>query len=67
MSTARATLAATHRDLTGKKVAQLRLAGRLPAVVYGHGVEIRQHLHRYSRVRAAPAPQRTECTRGPVR
>jgi len=39
MSTARATLAAEHRDLTGKKVASLRHAGRLPAVVYGHGVD----------------------------
>ncbi|MGZ8439101.1 MAG: 50S ribosomal protein L25/general stress protein Ctc, partial [Candidatus Limnocylindrales bacterium] len=39
MSTARATLAAEHRDLTGKKVATLRHAGRLPAVVYGHGVD----------------------------
>jgi large subunit ribosomal protein L25 len=39
MPTARATLAAEHRELTGKKVARLRLAGRLPAVVYGHGVE----------------------------
>jgi large subunit ribosomal protein L25 len=39
MATARATLAAEHRDLTGKKVARLRHAGRLPAVVYGHGVD----------------------------
>ncbi len=39
MSTARATLAAEHREVTGKKVAHLRTAGRLPAVVYGHGVE----------------------------
>ena len=39
MSTARATLAAEHRDLTGKNVATLRHAGRLPAVVYGHGVD----------------------------
>jgi large subunit ribosomal protein L25 len=39
MSTARATLAAEHRDLTGKKVASMRHAGRLPAVVYGHGVD----------------------------
>jgi large subunit ribosomal protein L25 len=39
MSTARATLAAEHRELTGKKVARLRQAGRLPAVVYGHGIE----------------------------
>ena len=37
MSTARATLAAEHRDVTGKKVARIRSAGRLPAVVYGHG------------------------------
>ena len=39
MSTARATLAAEHRDIIGKKVARLRAAGRLPAVVYGHGVD----------------------------
>ena len=39
MSTARATLAAEHRDLTGKKVASMRHAGRLPAVVYGHGID----------------------------
>jgi len=37
MSTARATLAAEHREVLGKKVAALRRAGRLPAVVYGHG------------------------------
>lgn len=39
MSTARATLAAEHRAVTGKKVAALRHAGRLPAVVYGHGID----------------------------
>ena len=39
MPTARATLAAEHRELTGKKVARLRRAGRLPAVVYGHGID----------------------------
>ena len=38
MPTARATLAAEHREITGKKVAGLRRAGRLPAVVYGHGI-----------------------------
>lgn len=37
MPTARATLAAEHREVVGKKVAALRRAGRLPAVVYGHG------------------------------
>jgi large subunit ribosomal protein L25 len=39
MPTARATLVAEHRDVTGKKVAVLRRSGRLPAVVYGHGVD----------------------------
>jgi large subunit ribosomal protein L25 len=41
MSTApaRATLVAEHRDVTGKKVSHLRHAGRLPAVVFGHGEE----------------------------
>jgi large subunit ribosomal protein L25 len=39
MSTARPTLAAEHREITGKAVNRLRKAGRLPAVVYGHGVE----------------------------
>jgi large subunit ribosomal protein L25 len=38
MSTARPTLSATHRTVTGKKVAALRREGRLPAVVYGRGV-----------------------------
>ena len=39
MPTARPTLAAEHREVTGKEVARLRHAGRLPAVVYGHGVD----------------------------
>jgi large subunit ribosomal protein L25 len=38
MSTARPTLAATRRSITGKKVAYLRRDGRLPAVVFGRGV-----------------------------
>ena len=41
MSTApssRLSLAAEPRELTGKKVASLRRDGRLPAVVFGHGV-----------------------------
>lgn len=37
MSTARPTLAAEHREVTGKAVSRLRQAGRLPAVVYGRG------------------------------
>ncbi len=35
---ARPKLAAQRREVVGKKVALLRRAGRLPAVVYGHGV-----------------------------
>lgn len=38
-ATARATLAAAHRDVIGKAVASIRREGRLPAVVYGHGVD----------------------------
>jgi large subunit ribosomal protein L25 len=38
MSNARPTLAAEHREVTGKAVSRLRHAGKLPAVVYGHGV-----------------------------
>jgi large subunit ribosomal protein L25 len=38
MSSARPTLAATTREVTGKKVAHLRRAGRLPAVVFGRGL-----------------------------
>ncbi|MFL5757614.1 MAG: 50S ribosomal protein L25 [Chloroflexota bacterium] len=34
----RPALAATRRTETGKKVSRLRSAGRLPGVVYGHGV-----------------------------
>jgi large subunit ribosomal protein L25 len=39
MATARPTLAAELREVTGKAVSRLRRDGRLPAVVYGHGVE----------------------------
>jgi large subunit ribosomal protein L25 len=34
----RPSLAAEPRDVTGKKVAVLRRAGRLPGVVFGHGI-----------------------------
>ncbi len=38
MNAARPSLEAEKRDLTGKRVARLRRQGRLPAVVFGHGV-----------------------------
>ena len=38
-TTARPTLAAEPRDVLGKKVARLRRAGRLPGVVFGHGLD----------------------------
>ena len=37
--TARPTLAAAPRDVTGKAVMHLRKAGQLPGVVFGHGLE----------------------------
>ena len=39
MPAARPALAAERRTIIGKKVAHLRHDGRLPAVVYGHGVD----------------------------
>jgi large subunit ribosomal protein L25 len=39
MPAARPKLAAATRTVTGKKVAALRRDGRLPAVVFGHGLE----------------------------
>jgi large subunit ribosomal protein L25 len=39
VSTAPIVLAATRRSETGKAVARLRKAGRVPAVVFGHGIE----------------------------
>jgi large subunit ribosomal protein L25 len=39
MPTNRPSLAAARRDVTGKAVARLRRDGRLPGVVYGHGVD----------------------------
>lgn len=59
MSTARATLAAEHREVTGKKVALLRHAGRLPAVVYGHGIDsdnISINAHEFEQLRRHTGP-----------
>jgi large subunit ribosomal protein L25 len=59
MATARATLAAEHRDVTGKKVAHLRHAGRLPAVVYGHGEEsanVSVDTHEFEQLRRHTGP-----------
>lgn len=39
MSTARPKLAAASREVTGKKVAEMRRDGRLPAVVFGRGID----------------------------
>jgi large subunit ribosomal protein L25 len=38
MTTTRPKLAATERQVFGKRVASLRRTGSLPAVIYGHGV-----------------------------
>ena len=59
MATARATLAAQHREVTGKKVAALRHAGRLPAVVYGHGIEsdsVSVDTHEFEQLRRHAGP-----------
>lgn len=59
MSTDRATLAAEHRVLTGKKVARLRQEGRLPAVVYGRGEEsanISLDTHEFEQLRRRTGP-----------
>jgi len=59
MSTARATLAAEHRQITGKKVATLRRSGRLPAVVYGHGIEsanVSVDTHEFEQLRRRTGP-----------
>ena len=38
-TSSRPSLAAEPRDIVGKKVAALRSAGKLPGVVFGHGIE----------------------------
>ena len=59
MANARATLTAQHRDITGKKVAGLRRAGKLPAVVYGHGIEsdsVTVDAHEFEQLRRHTGP-----------
>lgn len=59
MATARATLAAQHREITGKKVAALRRAGKLPAVVYGHGIDsdsVTVDAHEFEQLRRHTGP-----------
>jgi large subunit ribosomal protein L25 len=59
VSTARPALSATDRTVTGKKVAALRREGRLPAVVYGHGISSRPvslDLHEFELLRRKTGP-----------
>jgi large subunit ribosomal protein L25 len=59
MSTARPTLAASHRELTGKAVSRLRREGRLPAVVYGHdqpSTSITLDAHEFDQLRRHTGP-----------
>lgn len=59
MSTARPTLAAEHREITGKAVSRLRKAGRLPAVVYGHGqgsANVSVDTHEFEQLRKHTGP-----------
>lgn len=59
MSTARPSLAAEHREITGKAVSRLRRAGRLPAVVYGHGVDsanLSVDTHEFEQLRRRTGP-----------
>jgi large subunit ribosomal protein L25 len=59
MASSRPSLAAAHRDVTGKKVAHLRKAGKLPAVVYGHGVastNVTVDAHEFEQLRRRSGP-----------
>ncbi|HEX8941111.1 MAG TPA: 50S ribosomal protein L25 [Candidatus Limnocylindrales bacterium] len=59
MTSAHPTLAATGRDVTGKQVASLRRAGRLPAVVFGHGspsVNVSVDAHEFDQLRKHIGP-----------
>ena len=65
-TSSRPTLAAEPREVTGKKVALLRREGRLPAVVFGHGIDSENVSARRPRVRAAAPPRRPERPDRPV-
>jgi large subunit ribosomal protein L25 len=59
MPTDRPTLTAEHREITGKAVKRLRAEGRLPAVVYGHGVEsasVSVDTHAFEQLRRSTGP-----------
>jgi large subunit ribosomal protein L25 len=56
---ARPTLAASHRHVTGKKVAHLRREGLLPAVVFGRGLEsdsVSVDAHEFEQLRRHAGP-----------
>lgn len=57
--TTRPRLVAENRTITGKHVARLRREGKLPAVVYGHGVESRNvtiDTHAFEQLRRHSGP-----------
>ena len=59
MSSARPTLAATHREVIGKEVARIRRDGRLPAVVFGRGLEsdsVSVDTHEFEQLRRRAGP-----------
>jgi large subunit ribosomal protein L25 len=59
MPTARPSLVAKPREVTGKHVARLRRAGILPAVVFGHGVEsssVQVDAHEFEQLRRHAGP-----------
>ncbi len=59
MTTTRPTLTATHREITGKAVSHLRKSGKLPAVVYGNGIEsdsLTLDLHEFEVLRRHAGP-----------
>jgi large subunit ribosomal protein L25 len=59
MPAARHKLAATTRTVTGKKVAAIRREGRLPGVVFGHGLDstnVSVDGHEFEQLRRAVGP-----------